>query len=112
VTITYRGKTQSIAAWAREVGLNPATLRYRIRESGLPMHVVMQPGPLPLGRRDAMRIEHDGRSQTVQQWADEVGMSVKTLRWRLKSGWTVARALGIPDEELTRGRDLLRRAWR
>lgn len=112
MTITYRGKTQSIAAWAREVGLNPATLRYRLKVAGLPMSRALQPGPLPLGRRDAMRIEYDGRSQTVRQWADEVGMSVKTLRWRLKSGWPVARALGVPDEELTRGRDLLRRAWR
>lgn len=41
-------------------------------------------------------IEHDGRSQTVAQWAREIGVSERALRNRLNRGWSVADALTAP----------------
>lgn len=38
-------------------------------------------------------LRHDGREQCVAAWADEVGISRKTLQTRLRRGWTVAAAL-------------------
>lgn len=40
-------------------------------------------------------IEHDGRKQTIAQWAREVGMSRQTLRNRLEAGWSIQDALTL-----------------
>jgi len=37
-------------------------------------------------------IEHDGRKQTLAQWAKEIGISLETLMYRLKRG-TIAQAI-------------------
>jgi hypothetical protein len=41
-------------------------------------------------------LTHDGRTQCVAAWAEEIGMHVKTLRHRLALGWSVERALTTP----------------
>ncbi len=38
-------------------------------------------------------ITHNGRTQTVSEWAEEVGISYFTLYRRLQRGWDVERAL-------------------
>ena len=38
-------------------------------------------------------IEHDGKAQSLGQWAKELGMPVPTLRARLRNGWTIEQAL-------------------
>lgn len=37
-----------------------------------------------------------GRSQPMATWAEEFGITDKTLHYRLKSGWTVERAITTP----------------
>ncbi len=39
---------------------------------------------------------HNGRRQTMRQWAEELGMCTETLVTRLRTGWTVEEALTIP----------------
>ncbi len=39
-------------------------------------------------------ITFDGRTQCLQEWADEVGLNKATLRKRLRRGWSVEKALG------------------
>lgn len=41
-------------------------------------------------------ISHDGRTQCLAAWAEEIGISTITLRGRLSSGWTIERALSTP----------------
>lgn len=38
-------------------------------------------------RTDNVFIEHDGRRQTLTQWANEIGVKVGTLWWRHRRGW-------------------------
>lgn len=38
-------------------------------------------------------LEHNGKKQTVAQWAKELGMKPDKLRARLRYGWSVHRAL-------------------
>lgn len=38
-------------------------------------------------RRDCRKITHDGRTQTVAQWARELGIRETTIRGRLQRGW-------------------------
>jgi hypothetical protein len=47
-------------------------------------------------RRDNRLVEFDGKSQTIAQWADELGMNYRTLNNRLNRGWPVERALTEP----------------
>lgn len=44
-------------------------------------------------------ITYDGRTQTLAQWAREIGMRRDTLRHRLESGWSLDRALTEPTNE-------------
>lgn len=38
-------------------------------------------------------LDYDGRSQTIAEWARECDINVDTLRYRLRKGWSTARAL-------------------
>jgi hypothetical protein len=41
-------------------------------------------------------IEYKGQSQTLQTWADQIGIRSNTLLYRLKRGWSVERAMESP----------------
>jgi len=41
-------------------------------------------------------ITYQGKTQTIAQWADELGIKYVTLQARLQRGWTVEEALTIP----------------
>jgi hypothetical protein len=69
-------------------------------------------------RRDNHLIEFNGRTQTLQQWANETGIASVTIRHRLGVyGWTVERALTTPvdaRETMTlthKGRTMTFREW-
>lgn len=42
------------------------------------------------------RIEYNGKTQTITQWAEEVGIKEATLRHRLKCGWSIEKAMTEP----------------
>lgn len=42
------------------------------------------------------RIVWNGRDQTLAQWAEEIGIKAITIHMRLKSGWSIERALTEP----------------
>lgn len=46
-----------------------------------------------LNKRSNVRLEFDGRVQTVKEWADETGLAPNTIRSRLKRGWSINDAL-------------------
>lgn len=38
-------------------------------------------------------LEYQGKSQSLQEWADELGISEATIRWRLNNGYSTEKAL-------------------
>ena len=49
-----------------------------------------------VNRRSNRRVTFQGRTQTISQWAAELGLDYFTLRKRLNRGWPVERALTAP----------------
>ncbi len=48
-------------------------------------------------QRTNVRVTYAGRTQTLSEWADELGMNYKTLHNRIYScGWAFARAITTP----------------
>jgi len=54
-------------------------------------------------KRTTVRFEFNGKNLTQQEWADEIGISVDTLRSRLRR-WPVAKALTAPLGQYPRTR--------
>lgn len=57
-------------------------------------------------QQNNMRSNHyitfGGRTQTLTQWAEELNMSPSAIRYRLKSGWAIEKALTTPVDESKR----------
>jgi hypothetical protein len=49
--------------------------------------------------KDAKRLEHDGRVQTISEWAEQLGISRSSIKLRLRNGWPIQRALREPPDE-------------
>lgn len=49
-------------------------------------------------RRNSRFLSFDGKRQTLQQWADFLGMSAGAIGHRLLAGWSVERALTQPPK--------------
>lgn len=41
-------------------------------------------------------IDYNNRTQTIAQWSKETGIPIDTLRYRIRSGWEVDKALTEP----------------
>ena len=48
--LTYKGKTQSIYEWSKEIKLDPKTIRRRYHD-GLPIEKILYPGKLSAARK-------------------------------------------------------------
>jgi hypothetical protein len=48
-------------------------------------------------RRSNVWLTHNGKTQTMADWAREIGLEITTIRTRIvRYGWTVERALSSP----------------
>ncbi len=47
-------------------------------------------------RRTCRVVEYNGKSQTIKQWAEELGIDYHALIYRFNKGWTVGKALTTP----------------
>ena len=95
--ITYDGRTQTVAAWAEEVGLKWATLGGRL-DGGWPVEKALKTTPRKM-------LTHDGRTMSLMDWAAEKGIGTTLLYQRLLRGWPVARALTTPARKKKRRAD-------
>ena len=76
--VTFRRRTQSIAAWSRELGISATTLARRLGAGWTVRAAFTTP---PEARRNAL--EHGGRTQSIGAWARELGISYSAMRQRI-----------------------------
>ncbi|WP_267716777.1 hypothetical protein [Streptomyces sp. CoH17] len=81
---TYKGKTQNISQWSRELGLGPVTLHARLR-SGMSFEEAVTK---KFNTKTSVYIEAWGQKKSAEQWAldPRCKVSAATLSRRLKSG--------------------------
>lgn len=105
--LTHDGRTQTMRAWAAELGISLSAFSRRISR-GWPSERVFAPGKQAavwkVPRRPPRPVTHDGRTQSIRAWAAELGVSYSTLLVRLGRHGDVAAALasgGIKYRMLT-----------
>lgn len=83
--ITAFGRTQSLAAWAEETGLNRGTILSRLDRDGLrPEEALSRETTMP--RKTTRWLEYAGRRQSVTAWAKETGLSRAAIMYRARKG--------------------------
>src|ERR1035437_5015629 len=101
ITLEFNGRSQSVSAWAREIGIRVDVIMSRLRNNW-PIENILT---TPTGERRVNRphiyqggrlIEHSGRKQTVSEWAKETGLSSSVIDGRLGLGWSVSDTLTKP----------------
>lgn len=87
--LKFNGKSQSVGAWAKELGMPVATLRARLRNGW----TVEQALSKASAGKGGNMIEFNGKSQTLSAWARELSVPRPTLAARLyRLNWTPEKA--------------------
>lgn len=86
--LTFDGRTQTMAEWARELGMGVTTLHERL-DMGWSIERA-----LTTSVRGRRFITYQGKTQSVADWARELGLKGATLYNRLnRDKWPIERAL-------------------
>lgn len=89
---THAGKTLTLRQWAEQSGINYITLYHRIRKRHMSLDRALNPDRLPGGKKPK-RYTHAGKTLTLHQWAEHLGVRYALLRRRLASGVPAEQAL-------------------
>lgn len=85
-------KELTITEMNRELGFPAGTLRNRILLTGMPVEKAVTPGKLPF-KKTSQWLTFNGETLSYGEWSKRLGLSREALRYRLKSGWPLERAL-------------------
>ena len=88
---TYKGKTQCMRDWAKELGLDPSTVRKRLLK-GLPLEKALSSASYLRRKKLTLR----GRTQDLMDWSRELGIKENTLWGRVVKGWPDDKVLLTP----------------
>lgn len=103
--IDFNGRRATIAEWAEDAGLPVSTLLNRLAADWPFEKAITTPSFGNLmehvnDRPTNRRIEYDGRTMTLAQWARETGIQHSTILRRIRLGWSIADALTTPVRKL------------
>lgn len=91
ILLTHDGRTQSLSAWGRELGLTPVSFCRRRSRGwvGDRLFAGRQPPGQAAGR--GRKYAYAGRAMTAAEWAEELGITVDSFYGRLSRGWPAER---------------------
>jgi hypothetical protein len=93
VFATVDGEAKTVADWARETGLHPATIGYRLRNGYDDTTAVSKPSK---GWRRT--IPFNGEARTAKEWSTLLGVPVSTINYRHRNGLPIAQTQETSDE--------------
>lgn len=82
VFIEYKGKSQTIPQWAKELGIDQGLIRNRYRRGVQPPKIFQK----ELVPANSHLITYEGKTQNIAEWAKELGIKPKTLAERIRQG--------------------------
>lgn len=92
--LTWKGETLPTSAWARRTGLARRTIRERLRAGWTVERALSVPVTRQVGNRYKARpYTWNDKTQTLAEWADELGVNTRALQNRLQAGWSIERTL-------------------
>jgi len=106
--VTHAGETMTLADWGRRIGIKGHSICRRLRngwsvEDALTLPAA--PGKLSGPPGNSRTVTYNGRTQTLAQWAREIGVDRVTLWQRIyKYNWPLSRAIGEPTRGWCPGR--------
>lgn len=86
IYITYNGKTQTVAEWARESGVRKITIARRLRQ-GRTLEEIFASENLK-----KKMVTYEGKTQCISDWEKELGFNEGTIKHRLARGLSVEEA--------------------
>lgn len=100
--VTFNGVTKACHEWAREFSIPKTTLYARLN-GGWPIEKALNT-PVQQHARHGYRrrLEFEGRSLTIGEWAKEKGIAKTVIYLRLGYGWSVERTLTTPVKTMVR----------
>ncbi len=101
--ITFNGRTQCLQAWADELKLDRACIGSRL-EAGWDIEraLTTKSSPQHKGINDkarqdtGMHLEYKGENLSLRQWAERTGISMQTIRNRIKKGLIPEQVIEVP----------------
>lgn len=107
VWITHDGRTMTLTQWANETGIHYVTITARLSRGWSIAEALTLPTKYEgKTRQGSTLLVVKGVAKAVSQWAKLTGISEKTIRKRLRTGWSLEDALSIPprpNQRKTRG---------
>ena len=94
--LTYKGVSKTKAGWAEYLGLTIEAFTFRIA-GGWPPDRLFQPKMKSIwgfGRK-ARKLEFQGKSLTVSEWAQELNIPITTIKYRLAAGRGIEDVLSV-----------------
>lgn len=84
----HNGKNLTLAEWSKETGISKKTLNSRTNR-GWPVEKVLTTPPGKTYGPTPTRYSCGGKSLTVLEWAEELGVKPSTIDTRLQRGWSI-----------------------
>jgi len=113
--ITANGKTQHLAAWARETDISGNVISDRLNRGWTPEEALeFEERPRKEYSKWGKLIEYNGELKRIDEWAADMNVSPNTIYGRLQRGFTVEEALTakkgskLEDLEVTKKRQKLK----
>ncbi len=100
VKLTYKGKTLTLTQWARELNLDYEKVRARYKYGWSVEDIFEAPSnkyhkPRSHETRSVL-ITYGDKTQTVTEWATELGVPYEVIRSRHRYGWSPERIIETP----------------
>lgn len=89
--ISFNGRTMTLKAWADEFGIQDRTLGNRLAR-GWSVEKALTT-PLIVNSEKGKLFSFGGKTQSLKQWSEDLGVKLATLYKRLNKGWDIERVL-------------------
>lgn len=99
VLMSINGTTKTRMQWSEEFGVPYTTIRSRINSGWTPEKAVSEPIRKQEKGNIVGNLEFRGKSQSVKEWALDIGLKPSILYLRIKLGWSVEKTLTTPKRE-------------